>query len=117
MQRCYTKIAVHEDHIFMIDGPIWTSAGMSAGVDLALALLADDLGADLAQTRAAARPRFPPMRRVSPLRLLHLLWTRGANNRRAVFRKRHHSESFEFRKNLQDGVLREVVPGLRESGP
>jgi len=42
MQRRYPKIAVHEDRIFMIDGPIWTSAGMSAGVDLALALLADE---------------------------------------------------------------------------
>ena len=52
MQRRYPKIAVHEDRIFMIDGPIWTSAGMSAGVDLALALLADDLGADLARVVA-----------------------------------------------------------------
>src|SRR5580692_8974983 len=52
MQRRYPKIAVHEDRIFMIDGPIWTSAGMSAGVDLALALLADDLGADLARAVA-----------------------------------------------------------------
>jgi transcriptional regulator GlxA family with amidase domain len=52
MQRRYPKIAVHEDRIFMIDGPIWTSAGMSAGVDLALALLADDFGADLARVVA-----------------------------------------------------------------
>src|ERR1700733_7712063 len=34
MQRRYPKIAVYEDRIFMIDGPIWTSAGMSAGIDL-----------------------------------------------------------------------------------
>ena len=42
MQRRYPKIAVEEDRIFTIDGPIWTSAGMRAGVDLALALLAED---------------------------------------------------------------------------
>jgi transcriptional regulator GlxA family with amidase domain len=36
----------------MIDGSIWTSAGMSAGVDLALALMAEDLGADLARVVA-----------------------------------------------------------------
>jgi len=39
MQRRYAKIAVEEDRIFIIDGPIWTSAGMSAGLDLALALV------------------------------------------------------------------------------
>src|SRR5277367_5313394 len=36
MQRNYPRIAVEEDRIFITDGPIWTSAGMSAGVDLAL---------------------------------------------------------------------------------
>jgi transcriptional regulator GlxA family with amidase domain len=45
-------MADYEDRIFVIDGAIWTSAGMSAGVDLALALLADDLGADLARVVA-----------------------------------------------------------------
>jgi transcriptional regulator GlxA family with amidase domain len=53
MQRRYPKITVEEDRIFTIDGPIWTSAGMSAGVDLALALVEKDLGAEIA--RAVAR--------------------------------------------------------------
>lgn len=52
MQRRYPKIAVEEDRIFTIDGPIWTSAGMSAGVDLALALLENDLGAEIARAVA-----------------------------------------------------------------
>src|SRR6266436_116397 len=52
MQRRYPKIAVEEDRIFTIDGPIWTSAGMSAGVDLALALLENDLGAEIARVVA-----------------------------------------------------------------
>jgi transcriptional regulator GlxA family with amidase domain len=52
MQRRYPQIAVEEDRIFMIDGPIWTSAGMSAGVDLALALLENDLGAEIARVVA-----------------------------------------------------------------
>ncbi len=47
MQRDYPKIVVEEDRIFTKDGPIWTSAGMSAGVDLALALVEDDLGGGL----------------------------------------------------------------------
>ena len=44
---------VEEDRIFIIDGPVWTSAGMTAGIDLALAMIEQDLGADLA--RAVAR--------------------------------------------------------------
>jgi transcriptional regulator GlxA family with amidase domain len=49
MQRDYPKIAVEADRIFTTDGPIWTSAGMSAGVDLALALVESDLGAEIAR--------------------------------------------------------------------
>jgi transcriptional regulator GlxA family with amidase domain len=52
MQRRYPKIAVEEDRIFTVDGPIWTSAGMSAGIDLALALLEKDLGAEIARAVA-----------------------------------------------------------------
>jgi transcriptional regulator GlxA family with amidase domain len=44
---------VEEDRIFIIDGPVWTSAGMTAGIDLALAMIEQDLGADVA--RAVAR--------------------------------------------------------------
>ena len=49
MQRDYPRIAVEEDRIFTIDGPIWTSAGMSAAIDLALALVEKDLGAEIAR--------------------------------------------------------------------
>jgi len=52
MKRRYPKIAVEEDRIFVTDGPIWTSAGMSAGVDLALALVEKDLGAEIARAVA-----------------------------------------------------------------
>ena len=52
MQRAYPKITVEEDRIYIVDGAIWTSAGMSAGVDLALALLENDLGADIARVVA-----------------------------------------------------------------
>ena len=44
---------MEEDRIFIVDGPIWTSAGMAAGIDLALAVVEQDLGADVA--RAVAR--------------------------------------------------------------
>jgi transcriptional regulator GlxA family with amidase domain len=51
--RRYRKVRVEPDKIFVRDGDIWTSAGITAGIDLALALIADDLGADIA--RAVAR--------------------------------------------------------------
>jgi transcriptional regulator GlxA family with amidase domain len=49
----FPSISVDEDKIFIADGPIWTSAGMTAGIDLALALVEDDVGAKVA--RAVAR--------------------------------------------------------------
>ncbi|MGA7817214.1 GlxA family transcriptional regulator [Caballeronia sp.] len=52
LQRDYPAIRVEEDRIFIVDGPIWTSAGMSAGIDLALALVEKDLGSDIARTVA-----------------------------------------------------------------
>ena len=44
----YPKVTVENDAIFVRDGPIWTSAGVTAGMDLALALVEEDLGRDVA---------------------------------------------------------------------
>jgi transcriptional regulator GlxA family with amidase domain len=48
----YPKVKVEEDRIFVVDGPVWTSAGMSAGIDLALAMVEDDLGVEIARSVA-----------------------------------------------------------------
>lgn len=48
----YPRIKVEPDRIFIVDGPIWTSAGMSAGVDLALGMIEKDLGAEVARLTA-----------------------------------------------------------------
>ncbi|MEA1652602.1 GlxA family transcriptional regulator [Nitrospirillum sp. BR 11164] len=53
LQREFPTLRMEEDRIFIQDGPIWTSAGMTAGIDLALALVEEDLGADI--SRAVAR--------------------------------------------------------------
>jgi transcriptional regulator GlxA family with amidase domain len=45
----YPQIAVDDDSIFVRDGRIITSAGITAGIDLALALVEEDYGADLAR--------------------------------------------------------------------
>jgi transcriptional regulator GlxA family with amidase domain len=38
-----------EDRIFIVDGPIWTAAGNTAGIDLTLHMLEEDYGSDLAR--------------------------------------------------------------------
>jgi transcriptional regulator GlxA family with amidase domain len=53
LQSRYPKINIEEDRIFIIDGSVWSSAGMTAGVDLALAMVEKDHGAGIA--RAVAR--------------------------------------------------------------
>jgi len=40
--RRFPKITVEMDRIFIADGPVWTSAGMTAGIDLALGLIERD---------------------------------------------------------------------------
>ena len=44
----FPEIRLEADRIFVVDGPIWTAAGNSAGIDLALHMLEKDFGADLA---------------------------------------------------------------------
>jgi transcriptional regulator GlxA family with amidase domain len=53
LQRRYPKTTVEVDRIFIADGQVWTSAGMTAGLDLALALVERDIGRE--KTREAAR--------------------------------------------------------------
>jgi transcriptional regulator GlxA family with amidase domain len=48
LARRYPQITVEPDPIYVRDGNVITSAGVTAGMDLALALLEDDLGRDLA---------------------------------------------------------------------
>lgn len=40
----FPNVSLEEDRIFISDGPIWTSAGMTAGFDLVLAMLDEDVG-------------------------------------------------------------------------
>ncbi|MDI7861168.1 GlxA family transcriptional regulator [Rhizobiaceae bacterium n13] len=53
LQERFPAVKVEEDRIFIVDGSVWTSAGMTAGIDLALAMVEKDHGAEIA--RAVAR--------------------------------------------------------------
>lgn len=48
LAQAYPAVTVDPDPIFVRDGNVWTSAGVTAGMDLALALVDDDLGRDVA---------------------------------------------------------------------
>lgn len=49
LQKQYPNVQLDEDRIFVVDGQVWTSAGMSAGVDLALAIVESDFGLETAR--------------------------------------------------------------------
>ena len=61
LKERFPKVTVEMDSIFIADGPIWTSAGMMAGIDLALGLIERDIGAEKA--RATARTLLVDHRR------------------------------------------------------
>src|SRR6202158_5869554 len=48
----YPKVKLEPDRIFVRDGNIWSSAGITAGIDLALTMVAEDLGDEIAQKTA-----------------------------------------------------------------
>ena len=48
----FPAVRVEPDPIYINDGPIWTSAGVTAGIDMTLALLEADLGRAVAATIA-----------------------------------------------------------------
>lgn len=52
LARLYPKVIVEPDRIHIREGHIWTSAGISAGIDLSLALIAQDHGEGIARAVA-----------------------------------------------------------------
>jgi transcriptional regulator GlxA family with amidase domain len=50
--RRYPNVRLESDRIYTRDGAIWTSAGITAGIDLSLALIEQDLGEAIARRTA-----------------------------------------------------------------
>jgi transcriptional regulator GlxA family with amidase domain len=48
----FPKLRLEENRIFVVDGPIWTAAGNSAGIDMTLRMLEKDYGSELAHSVA-----------------------------------------------------------------
>ncbi|MBS0295358.1 MAG: GlxA family transcriptional regulator [Proteobacteria bacterium] len=52
LQRQYPNVRIEPDRIWVRDGQVWTSAGITAGIDLALALVGEDGGEELSRAVA-----------------------------------------------------------------
>jgi transcriptional regulator GlxA family with amidase domain len=52
LQALYPRVRVDGDRVYARQGTVWTSAGMTAGIDMTLALIEEDLGADVAKAVA-----------------------------------------------------------------
>ncbi len=50
--RRYPKVTLEPDRIYVRDGAVWSSAGITAGIDLCLALIAEDLGEEVSRATA-----------------------------------------------------------------
>jgi transcriptional regulator GlxA family with amidase domain len=53
LARLYPSVSVDREAIFVRDGRIWTAAGVSTGIDMALAMVEEDHGRKTADTVAA----------------------------------------------------------------
>jgi transcriptional regulator GlxA family with amidase domain len=54
----YPSVSIEADRIFVRDGNVYTSGGVTAGIDLALALVEEDLGRDIARLTARIMVMF-----------------------------------------------------------
>lgn len=78
MAARYPRVTVEPDAIYVHDRDRWTSAGLTAGIDLALALVEADHGTEMAQQiarwfvvqtrRAGDQPQFSAQMRAQPAR-------------------------------------------------
>jgi transcriptional regulator GlxA family with amidase domain len=76
LQREYAAVRVESNSIFINDGRVWTSAGITAGIDLALALIEEDYGASIAHDvsqelvvyyrRPGGQSQFAAMSEIAP---------------------------------------------------
>jgi transcriptional regulator GlxA family with amidase domain len=105
----FPQVTTDEDRIFVNDGPYWTSAGMTAGIDLALALIDHDLGPDAA--KMVARLLVMNQRRLG-----------GQKQHSALLDMTPKSDRIELvlahiRRNLRDALTVEELAAVANLSP
>ncbi|MEM9061827.1 MAG: helix-turn-helix domain-containing protein [Pseudomonadota bacterium] len=58
LAETYPGVRVEPDQIYVRDGPVWTSAGVTAGIDMALAMVGEDHGRAVAMALARSLVTF-----------------------------------------------------------
>jgi transcriptional regulator GlxA family with amidase domain len=132
LARRYPTVEVDADPIFLRDGRIWTSAGVTAGMDLALALVEEDLDREAAltiarylvlflrrpgnqsqfsATLAAQQPSREPLREVQRLVVEDVAGEHTVETmaRRAHMSTRHFARAFRSETGLTPGRFVERV--------
>ena len=101
LQRRYPAIKIDADRIFIREDDIWTSAGITAGIDLALAMIEEDCGIEV--SKAIARDLVVYHRRSGGQSqfsaLLELEPRARPNSRRSCLRS-HPSQRKAFRRAI-----------------
>ena len=109
LQQQFPDAKVDADRIFITDGPIWTSAGMSTGIDLALGLIEADYGAELAA--AVAKKLVVHHRRAGGQSQHSVLLQLGAKSDRI-------QRVLEYaRNNLDSGLSVQELAGVAHLSP
>jgi transcriptional regulator GlxA family with amidase domain len=76
LHKRFPQVRLEEDRIFIVDGNLWTSAGMTAVIDLALAMIEKDLGTEVSREvakslvvyhrRAGGQSQFSALSKLRP---------------------------------------------------
>lgn len=81
LEKVRPQVRVVRDCIYVRDGPVWTSAGVTTSIELALALVEDDLGHAVAM-EIARRLALPMLRGAEQPQLSQALQAQGAATHR-----------------------------------
>ena len=107
LQEAFPKVQVEVDPIYIKDGNIWTSAGITAGIDMALAVVAEDLGR--AAALEMARSMVTPMVRSGGQSQFSPALDRQAVDSAGKFDELHQWIADNLRGDLRVEVLAEQV--------
>ncbi len=97
LARCYPEVKVESDPIFVKDGNVYTSAGISTGMDLALAMVEEDYGRDIALAVA---------------RQLVLFLKRPGNQSQFSIMLTHQKVDYQPIRDIQDWIIEHLDEDL-----
>ncbi len=109
LRRSFPKIRMDSDQIYVKDGNIYTSGGVTAGIDLALTLVEEDLGVTVAQ--AVARDLLVYHRRAGAQAQFSSLLELGPTSDR-IRRALHYA-----REHLRETLSLDVLAAAARIGP